>query len=156
MLYVQYYAKVMQTIIAEYRDISVIFERTFSWNDISAICHKAMVLTAARYRRYIVDLLANCRSGKSVFFSVSQARGKTLHVTEFVKKNYHRYFLISTNVPVRVLCVMGYNHWSFTCRSQWVRWWAQLRPDLWEHTRKLLLYLQARVLSKWRFENMQR
>lgn len=47
--------------IAEYRDTSAIFKRYFSCNDISAIHCRAIVLTAAIYRRCIVELLAICR-----------------------------------------------------------------------------------------------
>ena len=61
---IQYCAKVMQRIIVFYRDnreISAMFERYFRRNDLSAIYRRAIVLTTARYRRYIVEPLMNYR-----------------------------------------------------------------------------------------------
>ena len=61
---IQYCAKVMQRIIVVYRDnreISAMFERYFRRNDLSAIYRRAIVLTTARYRRYIVEPLMNYR-----------------------------------------------------------------------------------------------
>ena len=61
---IQYCAKVMQRIIVIYRDnreISAMFERYFRRNDLSAIYRRAIVLTTARYRRYIVEPLMNYR-----------------------------------------------------------------------------------------------
>ena len=67
---IQYCAKVMQRIIVVYRDnreISTMFQRYFRRDDLSAIYRRAIVLTTARYRRYIVEPLMNYRFSWTIY-----------------------------------------------------------------------------------------